>query len=1136
MFTNPYREKCVNILEKLLPRRAVQDSTLLQAYATFHMMKEVTLSGANYAEIYRAASRKSAPYLYALLADFAALKMPFPEDFVLMFDVQLDYFLRCVTPSLVADLRSFHRFFEEYGAPNLAAKVHYLVVLKLTSFKILEADEARAREKARTRSAKSEQEIPSSSGELFRGDLTDDALDRLYQVYCNIETNVAIRLNKEKFSALYRAINLYPLDNSELKIYAPNSKNVMELLNILSEKLEEPRSRQLSFAADFYVRNLQEGALFATYGMPLFGRNRDERERKKLLRKAVLLMAGTSPMNVLCGISLSKKASDGKLLSAAPGDSPTIIRNDVTLENGLIYSLLTSAFLGNLSAETEAIIFFPTPFFVRKWIADSALAKKKVTFVMGDSMSAELLNFCISEGTYTEKRNEKLSFICYETWLKSMEGDKEFLWKEAVLFAAGRSLEEQNAWYATIKKTANSPVEIHALISSKEFENARSPFASELADPRIQLRSLALIPQGINNSTQPRRKLFLNASFDPDIPSDEKKEPQKTRLYAFTLNTDFKVQALSQRHLLPQNGGFLSIEQGKLAELDQSVRQLFQAELLERRAAGRQKNVAISYEFTPDITIWCSKSYPKKDGYPRLEAYICKPPPRGKVQRGYLERGAQIPETIKRTTSFTGRDICEWLEKTYPFSYRYERNYYRDERAKLADEGNPSERLLAKPAKPRVSIRETIIEKTAAQFEKTNLALKTLWYIYPCLEDLMSGRDYKLLSEMMLTELGQNYVADMTEDACITQIEDLYPEESQAQLRRRCQILYTVFELARKQGHCRENPLQQMVTDEQHSNKMFAKIRGSLAVRSLTKEELTDVFQTITAKLEAGETAYLGVLIRLLTGLESNIVCALKWGDFEEIADYGIYRLVVAHQVTNDGETVRGFDSLEDYRLLPCCKLLAAYLLQQKRATQESLASHYGGSIRNFPIVTASGEKARWQDYEVMLAPKELERVSREILSAAKLDAHMVTIPDYQKGSKETNLSHYQGDFFRENFKYWAQELCKFTTDELAYHVGNIPATTFGKFYCDFLNDVSQLTLYVKLQRLGAILACKEETMAIRKTYEGHSAFAHTFPAKGSRPAQIHICLSQESHGGTVQVAVENRFGLHIDVTGFVEE
>ena len=108
-------------------------------------------------------------------------------------------------------------------------------------------------------------------------------------------------------------------------------------------------------------------------------------------------MAKASPMDVLCGIHLSKKVPEGKRLSAAPGDSTTIIRNDITLENGLIYSLLTSDLLANLSAKTETIIFFPTPFFVRKWIADSALAKKKVTFVMGDSMSVELLNFYISE-------------------------------------------------------------------------------------------------------------------------------------------------------------------------------------------------------------------------------------------------------------------------------------------------------------------------------------------------------------------------------------------------------------------------------------------------------------------------------------------------------------------------------------------------------------------------------------------------------------------------------------------------------------------------------------------------------------------------------------------------------------------
>ena len=586
MFTNPYREKCINILKKILPNKAVKDSTLLQAYVTFHMMKKAK-SDIDYAETYRMASLEAAPYSYALLADFASLKLPFPEDFILLFDVQFDFFLRCVTPSLVADLRSFHLFFEKNGNPNLAAMAHHLVVMKLTSFKILEADEARAREKLRARSTKSDLETAPSPEKVpvcAIGDaLSEDALNRLYEVYCNTETNASIRLNKDKFSALYRTVNLYPLDNSELKICAPASKNVMELLNVLSEKLEEPRSRQISFAADFYVRNLQEGALFAAYGTPLFSRNRDENERKKLLRKAVFLMAKASPMDVLCGISLSKKASDGKLLSAAPGDSPTIIRNDITLENGLIYSLLTSDLLANLSAKTETIIFFPTPFFVRKWIADSALAKKKVTFVMGDSMSVELLNFYISEGTYTAKRNEELSFISYEAWLKSMEDGKEFYWKEAMLFAAGRSLEEQDAWYAAIKKNAKFPVEIYALISSKEFENAQSPFVSELADSRIRLKSLALIPQGINNSTWPRRKLFLKATYDPARLTETEEEPQKTRLYAFTLNTDFKTQALSQKHLLSQNA-FYSDVQELLADCSQKERKV----LLEIAAAAKQ--------------------------------------------------------------------------------------------------------------------------------------------------------------------------------------------------------------------------------------------------------------------------------------------------------------------------------------------------------------------------------------------------------------------------------------------------------------------------------------------------------------------------------------------------------------------
>ena len=144
---------------------------------------------------------------------------------------------------------------------------------------------------------------------------------------------------------------------------------------------------------------------------------------------------------------------------------------------------------------------------------------------MRDSESAELLNYYISEGTYVVKKRQGMSFISYEAWEKGIEAGKGFPCAEAMLFAAGLSLDEQNAWYAAIKKNAKRPVEIYALISSKEFENAQSPFASELADTCIQLQSMALIPQGINNSTRPRRKLFMKLSFEPGKLSEEEESP-----------------------------------------------------------------------------------------------------------------------------------------------------------------------------------------------------------------------------------------------------------------------------------------------------------------------------------------------------------------------------------------------------------------------------------------------------------------------------------------------------------------------------------------------------------------------------------------------------------------------------------
>jgi hypothetical protein len=86
------------------------------------------------------------------------------------------------------------------------------------------------------------------------------------------------------------------------------------------------------------------------------------------------------------------------------------------------------------------------------------------------------------------------------------------------------------------------------------------------------------------------------------------------------------------------------------------------------------------------------------------------------------------------------------------------------------------------------------------------------------------------------------------------------------------------------------------------------------------------------------------------------------------------------------------------------------------------------------------------------------------------IDDIVVKVPDSDKGTKETNLSVYQGDIFRISFQAWAQSCSKLTGDEVNYLLGNNPTTTFGQHYCDFANNSSQLVMHTKLRRMDCII------------------------------------------------------------------
>ena len=77
------------------------------------------------------------------------------------------------------------------------------------------------------------------------------------------------------------------------------------------------------------------------------------------------------------------------------------------------------------------------------------------------------------------------------------------------------------------------------------------------------------------------------------------------------------------------------------------------------------------------------------------------------------------------------------------------------------------------------------------------------------------------------------------------------------------------------------------------------------------------------------------------------------------------------------------------------------------------------------------------------------------------------------------------------------------TNDETAYLIGNTPETTFGRFYCDYINDASQYLLYVKLRRLDAMLTDDGQSAVTGRRWDMNAA---TNPiCTGTSPTMIQL-------------------------------
>lgn len=1084
MFNNHQRQSFVEALGKVfLGKHPEKSSALMQAYATFHAIANTEIS--DFQAAYEFVQIKFAGFDMALLRG-----LDFSDEFVSVsnYFLQFDFidFLRWTCPDVVCNFSVLRDCFNRNFQKNILLTVQHIICTKLVPIKI------------------------SENETVLDSDHYDEAIKKIYRTYCRIEKNDSIRLEMSVFQKLYEAVNQYALDSKEqfpVKNDAKFSKNekLLFAMNSLWD-LGLSRSQQEEFIYRYFVEAESCASLISRFKISNLTRVKDSERRVKKAKEVCGVLASFDPLDCLCAIKVFRQMEGDVDSNVSPED--VFISNDIALENGLIYALFSSAIPCSQSSSGGAAVLFPSPFFIRKWVKDHALDNAPVTFVMRNSYEAAVCRYAFLSDRIRPE------IITLDEWNYAVKTNG-VQFSQCLIFACKISVKEQNEIYRSLKMNCDNSVDVYSLISSHEFETALSPFSPELSDSKMDISSIAIIPQGINNSSQPRRKIFIKCVVNPT--RENVNSLDSTLIYTYTINTDLKKQTLSRLMeepvKCPKN----------LVVLYSSIRELYRSEVMRRRAAGRTRVASVSYEFTRDISIWFSKSYPSNNlGRPRIEAYVCEAAPYQKVQRGYTDKGSIIQGTKKHVSRLPDNNIFAWLEYEYPFSSLRPRHTGKE--LKEIEVSGKNEYSL----KPIVDIREEIIAAYAPLLEGKDISVKTFWYIRPDLEDLMSAEDYCMLGQIARSDIGYCRFSELDAERCEELLTRCFEGEPSDTLLNLFEIISFVIDEAVEFGYAKRNPIKEVIERTYLKDKLFAQVRAALVKKYFTADEMIRAYKEIKKRLDQGKREYLGVLIRLLTGLESNIVCALKYKNYICSEDYGIKQLLITCQLTNDGLNFKAFTKLEDYRKIPCMLILQKELDEQCEIIKTLIDE--ATDMMDLPILTTMDVAKRGNRRGKHYAPKQLDKLCKEIFEIVGVTDRIIEIPDSNGGTKETNLSRYGGDFFKENFRYWAREQGKLQKDEIQYLIGNKPATTFGRYYCDFLNDAIQLMMQVKLRRWEVMFSCPSLPNGKRWISKSCSAYEREFAIDGTHPLQLNVELLLDRDNKTITVEAISKFGVSVNV------
>lgn len=958
----------------------------------------------------------------------------------------------------------------------------------------------------------------------------------LYDRYADEAAANGIPFLTKRSFRLYVEQICYISQTSPRQLLAPDAVVcASRLIHVLSAELNASNNEIIDFVFNAVAGNGWEGKIKESR----FSRGYlDFPETKKEIEHLYYMITGQVSSNELLEcLDVLKKESKSKRLNRRNSEEKsqsvlgsTYKRNDTAIEISIAMRLFVSEVASLGSA--QCLIILPSVAFVTAWASEPLLNNVNVTFVMTDEKSAQILDSYFSPDSFAAPSpRPEFSFLGFHEWIKEIEHIESFassirilIFENRYSYMAGKtrlSNKEKTAQESVIGNTTElilSKLPSDSVLfgfspdsAMKNFLYLPGKLISSPSFDSLYISDIYIIPRrsksGVDTGQSSKKKIFWKAMAKDENNALSKCQYLKAATMIVLSSQQKPLYIESPRAYMADPEKIMQADMTKLVTYPASLRAFISGRYLKK---DKKKNSPQKVQFTPEICIYYTKRLHKQrngsiTAY-KLDVYVHE----YKESDVYEATGKKLQSSDKALTaplSATDADIEEIILKEY-LNARVNIPLDPVERKQVEKEDSST----FCPYKYR-EIRTAIATAYRDKLSSSMVSVGAYIYIHPELD-----KEPFIMPEYLKTDKKAYYIYELldsirskplcfiTADDIIDVLDSFIPDRSESLNAKILRALYGIFEEIRIKRLLKENIIGKFLADELRVSTALSHLRQAYVKKIFSLSEFRAVYEAILDKLRYGNSEYIGVLIKLLTGLESHIVCALTDSEFTTCRSYAFHQLDIYKQAAGNGSDILTLLSDDDIRRFPCMPILAERI-------DLCVKSKPGLLVQ----CTDSSKKG-----SLTMKPSALDSCAKDIIQAAGIKGVELSISADDNTGLELDLAKYKGDIFRENFRYWILN-SGFNTDEIAYLLGNKRPTTFGNYYCDFSNDATQFRLYSKLLRLQSILIADEHH--INKPVD--LDFAEAKWENSSGPETLHDAINLEITAETDKEIVFNAESLH---------